>query len=171
MNVLCSLICSADCTEQNLTIVNEFKSFFSYICLILSVISICIKTLSTIKQIRVIYQKISSSIFCDKKKIRQKMFIHCVPVLFCILGYFILQWWRLTITTNVSWLLYINWFNIFWFYFKMFFIYIRGTKHEGFNTENLYSRFIGLIFYSIFQKNINHFVESEQNIYRLSHQF
>lgn len=108
MNVLCSLICSADCTEQNLTIVNEFKSFFSYICLILSVISICIKTLSTIKQIRVIYQKISSSIFCDKKKIRQKMFIHCVPVLFCILGYFILQWWRLTITTNVSWLLYIN---------------------------------------------------------------
>lgn len=108
LNVLCSLICSADCTEQNLTIVNEFKSFFSYICLILSVISICIKTLSTIKQIRVIYQKISSSIFCDKKKIRQKMFIHCVPVLFCILGYFILQWWRLTITTNVSWLLYIN---------------------------------------------------------------
>lgn len=108
MNVLCSLICSADCTEQNLTIVNEFKSFFSYICLILSVISICIKTLSTIKQIRVIYQKLSSSIFCDKKKIRQKMFIHCVPVLFCILGYFILQWWRLTITTNVSWLLYIN---------------------------------------------------------------
>lgn len=49
----------------------------------------------------------------------------------------------------------------------MFFIYIRGTKHEGFNTENLYSRFIGLIFYSIFQKNIYHFVESEQYIYRL----
>lgn len=86
----------------------NLNHFFSYICLILSVISICIKTLSTIKQIRVIYQKISSSIFCDKKKIRQKMFIHCVPVLFCILGYFILQWWRLTITTNVSWLLYIN---------------------------------------------------------------
>lgn len=86
----------------------NLNHFFSYICLILSVISICIKTLSTIKQIRVIYQKISSSIFCAKKKIRQKMFIHCVPVLFCILGYFILQWWRLTITTNVSWLLYIN---------------------------------------------------------------
>lgn len=171
MNVLCSLICGADCTEQNLTIVNEFKSFFSYICLILSVISICIKTLSTIKQIRVIYQKISSSIVCDKKKdkaenvytLRSSSVLHSGLLYFAMMAFDHHNQCLLTAIYKL--------FNIFWFYFKMFFIYIRGTKHEGFNTENLYSRFIGLIFYSIFQKNINHCVESEQYIYRLSHQF
>lgn len=149
----------------------NLNHFFSYICLILSVISICIKTLSTVKQIRVIYQKISSSIFCDKKKIRQKMFIHCVPVLFCILGYFILQWWRLTITTNVSWLLYINCSIYFDFTLRCFL-----NTYEVLNMKVSIQRICTLdssvwFFIRFFKKNINHFVESVQYIYRLSNQF